>query len=89
MHSWGDRFHCGQRQKNRTKDIKKLFKSIQTLDLILDLSKCRLSCVINEDKTKEYIAFEHIIKRQDVNYTLSVMMLRKGDAISILDFDMC
>ena len=90
IHSLG-RIYCpyfkgySQHNKEGTKDI---FVSISTLEMILDLSKRTLSCVMNGEETKTYNAFENIVKGSDIKYSLSVVMIaNKGDEISILSFE--
>ena len=55
---------------------------------MLDLSTAKLSFITNEDKSTEYIVFKDIVKRESINYRLSVQIPCGGYNISIQSFEM-
>ena len=71
------------------KGARDIFKSIKSVEIILNLSKGELSCIVNNDKNKEFIVFDNIKREKDISYKLSVAMTAlKNEEIEIINFDM-
>ena len=57
------------------------------MDLILNLSIATLSVIINENKTREFIAFKDVTKGENLKYRLSLNLPYKDSEMSLAALD--